>query len=63
MVAILRDGHVVIPQPETVFSPGDEVVALSSPTSESALRNAIVGDGMSGDTPPTDGGIDGAASI
>jgi trk system potassium uptake protein len=63
VVAILRDGHVVIPQPETVFAPGDEVVALSSPTSESALRSAIVGDGMSGDTPPTSGGIDGAASI
>jgi Trk K+ transport system NAD-binding subunit len=62
-VAILRDGHVVIPQPETVFSPGDEVVALSSPTSESALRTAIVGDGMSGDTPPTHAGIDGAAQI
>ncbi len=28
VVAILRDGHVVIPQPETVFSAGDEVVAL-----------------------------------
>ena len=49
VVAVLRDGHVVIPQPETVFSPGDEVVALSSPTSESSLRNAIVGDGMAGD--------------
>ena len=63
VVAILRDGHVVIPQPETVFSPGDEVVALSSPTSESALRTAIVGDGMSGDTPPTRAGTDGAAQI
>ena len=63
VVAILRDGHVVIPQPETVFSPGDEVVALSSPTSESALRTAIVGDGMAGATPPTRGGIDGAAQI
>jgi len=63
VVAILRDGHVVIPQPETVFSPGDEVVALSSPTSESALRTAIVGDGMSGTTPPTRAGIDGAAQI
>ena len=63
VVAILRDGHVVIPQPETVFSPGDEVVALSSPTSESALRTAIVGDGMAGAIPPTHDGIDGAAQI
>ena len=31
VVAILREGHVVIPQPETVFAPRDEVVALGSP--------------------------------
>jgi trk system potassium uptake protein TrkA len=51
VVAILRDGHVVIPQPETVFSAGDEVVALSSPASEGALRSAVVGDGMPGGAP------------
>ena len=61
VVAILRDGHVVIPQPETVFSAGDEVVALSSPTSELALRNAIVGEHMSGGMPTSDSS--GAASI
>ena len=44
IVAILRDGHVVIPQPETVFTAGDEVVALASPMSEGTLRNAVVGD-------------------
>ena len=44
VVAILRDGHVVIPQPETVFVAGDEVVALSpSREHERALRDAVVG--------------------
>jgi len=51
VVAILRDGHVVIPQPETVFATGDEVVALARAPSESALRSAIVGDAMPGGTP------------
>lgn len=44
IVAILRDGHVVIPQPETVISAGDEVLALSVPESEGALRTAILGE-------------------
>jgi trk system potassium uptake protein TrkA len=43
IVAILRDGHVVIPQPETVFGAGDELVALAELGAESALRTAIVG--------------------
>jgi trk system potassium uptake protein len=43
IVAILRDGHVVIPQPETVVTAGDEVVALASATAESMLHNAITG--------------------
>jgi trk system potassium uptake protein TrkA len=43
IVAILRDGHVVIPQPETVFGPGDELVALASSGADDALRAAIVG--------------------
>jgi trk system potassium uptake protein TrkA len=44
IVAILRDGHVVVPQPETVLSLGDEVVALTEPANERALRDVIVGD-------------------
>jgi trk system potassium uptake protein TrkA len=43
IVAILRDGHVVIPQPETVFASGDELVALAGEGAELALRTAIVG--------------------
>lgn len=44
LVAIIREGHVVIPQPETVIVDGDEVLALAIPESEPALRTAIVGD-------------------
>ena len=51
VVAVLRDGHVVIPQPETVFSVGDEVVALCSPGSEAGLRVAVVGEHGPGGTP------------
>jgi trk system potassium uptake protein TrkA len=43
LIAILRDGHVVIPQPETVLSAGDEVVALAGAESETHLREAIAG--------------------
>jgi len=43
IVAIIRDSHVVIPQPETVITPGDEVLALTIPDSESALRTAVFG--------------------
>jgi trk system potassium uptake protein len=43
IVAILRDGHVVIPQPETVFAAGDELVAIAGDGSELALRTAVVG--------------------
>ncbi|MFN8233064.1 MAG: TrkA family potassium uptake protein [Actinomycetota bacterium] len=50
IVAMLREGHVVIPQPESVFAAGDEVVALASAESERALREAVVGPGMPGGT-------------
>jgi trk system potassium uptake protein len=43
IVAVLRDGHVVIPQPETVLAAGDELVALASGDSELTLRGMIVG--------------------
>ncbi len=57
VVAILRDGHVVVPQPESVLVAGDEVVALASVPSERALRNVIIGD-LPGSVPndPIDGG-------
>jgi len=43
VVAILREGHVVIPQPESVLTAGDELVALAGPESEKPLHDAIVG--------------------
>ena len=43
VVAIIREGHVVIPQPETVVAGGDEVIALAVKDAESTLRSAIVG--------------------
>jgi hypothetical protein len=42
---------VVIPQPETVFAAGDEILALSSGGAEVALRTAIVGEDVEGGTP------------
>ncbi len=43
IVAVLRDGHVVVPQLETVLAEADEIVALTEPVHERALRDAIVG--------------------
>ncbi len=43
VVAIVRKGHVVIPQPETQLVSGDEIMAISSVESEAQLRNAILG--------------------
>ena len=60
VVAVLREGHVVIPQPETVFTAGDEVLALSSAEAEPALRLAILGEGMPGGTPSSERGSAGA---
>jgi len=51
IVAVLREGHVVIPQPETMIAVGDEVLALSTAGAETALRLAVVGEGMPGGTP------------
>ncbi len=60
LVAILRDGHVMIPQPETALAAGDEIVALSSVDSERALRDTVMGtvtddDGRETPTPPDPG--------
>lgn len=44
IVAIIRESHVMIPQPETVITDGDEVLALTVPDSESALRIAVLGE-------------------
>jgi trk system potassium uptake protein TrkA len=41
IVAIIREGHVVIPQPETVLSAGDELLAIATPEVEEELRAAL----------------------
>jgi len=43
IVAIIREGHVVIPVPETVLAPDDEILALASPEAEDEFRHAVVG--------------------
>jgi trk system potassium uptake protein TrkA len=43
IVAVLREGHVVVPQPETVLAEGDEVVALAASESEVQLRELLAG--------------------
>jgi trk system potassium uptake protein TrkA len=41
IVAIIRQEHVVIPQPETVMAEGDEVLAIARPEVEEELRSAL----------------------
>jgi trk system potassium uptake protein len=41
IVAIIREEHVVIPQPETVLAAGDEVMAIARPEAEEDLRAAL----------------------
>ena len=47
IVAIIRGGHVVIPQPETVLADGDEVLALTVPDAEAEVRSILVGESAS----------------
>jgi trk system potassium uptake protein TrkA len=41
IVAIVRDEHVVIPQPETMLVAGDELMAIARPEAEEDLRKAL----------------------
>jgi trk system potassium uptake protein TrkA len=41
IVAIIREEHVVIPQPETVLAAGDELIAIAKPEVEEELRRAL----------------------
>ena len=40
-----REGHTVIPQPETVLAGSDEIIALTAPEAEDQLRHAVMGPG------------------
>jgi trk system potassium uptake protein len=41
LVAIVRDGHVVAPRPETPLMAGDEIVALSVPETKEGLEKLL----------------------
>jgi trk system potassium uptake protein TrkA len=43
VVAIVRRGHVVIPQPETQLVAGDEIMAIATPEAEEGVRAALLG--------------------
>jgi trk system potassium uptake protein TrkA len=44
LIAIVRDGHVVIPEPETPLTPGDEILAITTPNSEDQVRRTLTGE-------------------
>ena len=43
VVALLRDGHVVVPRGDTVLRQGDEVLVLVTGESEDDVRRLLVG--------------------
>jgi NhaP-type Na+/H+ and K+/H+ antiporter len=46
VVAVVRRAHVVVPRGDTVLEPGDEVLVLTSPESEDAVRSLLVAEGQ-----------------
>ena len=42
-VAVVREGHVVVPRGDTVVNSGDEVLALVTPDSEDAVKSLLIG--------------------
>jgi trk system potassium uptake protein TrkA len=44
LVAVIRDGHVIIPEPETPLVQGDELLAITTSEAEESLRKAITGE-------------------
>lgn len=43
IVAVVRDGRVVVPHGDTTLEPGDEVLALVTPDSEDELKHVLIG--------------------
>jgi trk system potassium uptake protein TrkA len=43
LVAVIRDGHVIIPQPETPLTAGDEILAIATTETEDMFRRTITG--------------------
>ena len=48
IVAIVRDGHVVVPRGDTVLAAGDEVLVLVTTDSEDAVRHILIGESPQG---------------
>ena len=44
IVAIVRQGHVVVPRGDTLLQRGDEVLALTTPDSEDAVKRLLIGE-------------------
>ncbi len=42
IVAIVRSGHIVVPRGDTLLRPGDEVLALTTPGAEEAVRTIFI---------------------
>jgi trk system potassium uptake protein TrkA len=58
LVAVVREGHVVVPKEDSVFAAGDEVLAVTSEGSEEVVRAQLVGERSqeTGDKPSEGGG-------
>jgi trk system potassium uptake protein len=55
-VAVVREGHVVVPKEETVFAGGDEVLVVAAEGSESYVREVLVGEAPPAEGPPAEEG-------
>jgi trk system potassium uptake protein len=55
-VAVVREGHVVVPKEETVFAGGDEVLVVAAEGSESYVREVLVGEAPPEEGPPAEKG-------
>ena len=56
VVAVVREGHVVVPKEETVFAGGDEVLVVAAEGSESYVREVLVGEAPPEEGPPAEEG-------
>ncbi len=43
IVAVVREGHVIVPRGDTALEPGDEVLALVTAESEPAVKHVLIG--------------------
>ncbi len=43
VVAVVREGHVVVPRGDTIVNVGDEVLVLVTPESEDAVKAVLIG--------------------